>query len=236
MEPSLPAPDPQWRPRAVVFDCDGVLMDTERAWSDVQQQVAKRFGVPLDERTGTDLMGLAARDVARHIAREAEAAAKTGRGSAPSVDEVLQDLLRTEQDVVSQVLKPLPGAVETVRAVAGHVPVAVASNSTRAILDRKMAAIGLDDVLQTWVSANDVAEGKPAPDIYEEAVRRLGVAPEQALAVEDSPAGSSAAEAAGMVVLGAPHGHDEPLRSHYLVDSLADPALTQLLRGWGLEG
>jgi len=126
--------------------------------------------------------------------------------------------------------------VETGRAVAGHVPVAVASNSTRAILDRKMAAIGLGDVLQTWVSANDVAEGKPAPDIYEEAVRRLGVAPEQALAVEDSPAGSSAAEAAGMVVLGAPHGHDEPLRSHYLVDSLADPALTQLLRGWGLEG
>ena len=54
--------------------------------------------------------------------------------------------------------------------------------------------------------------------------------------MEDSPAGSSAAEAAGMVVLGAPHGHDEPLRSHYLVDSLADPALTQLLRGWGLEG
>ncbi|WP_055082750.1 HAD family hydrolase [Kocuria salsicia] len=236
MEPSLPAPDPQWRPRAVVFDCDGVLMDTERAWADVQQRVAEHFGVHLDERTATDMMGLSARDVARHITREAEAAASARGERAPSLDEVLEHLLRTEEEVVSQVLEPLPGAVETVRALARQVPVAVASNSTRAILDRKIAAIGLDDVLQTWVSADDVAEGKPAPDMYEQAVRRLGVAPEQALAVEDSPAGSSAAETAGMVVLGAPHGHDEPLRSHYLVDSLADPALTQLLRGWGLEG
>ncbi|CAL8899659.1 HAD family hydrolase [Kocuria varians] len=235
MEPTLPAPDPQWRPHAVVFDCDGVLMDTESAWAHVQRDVAEDFGVAIDERTEKDLMGLSARDVARHITREAQKLAEVRGSAAPSFDEVSAHLLRTEDEVVGSVIEPLPGALETLRAFARHVPVAVASNSTGPILDRKMKAVGLEGVLQTWVSADDVADGKPSPDIYEEAVRRLGVAPADALAVEDSPAGTTAAEAAGMAVLGVPRGHDEPLRSHWLVGSLDDPALVELLRGWGVE-
>ena len=140
----------------------------------------------------------------------------------------------TEADVVGASMDPLPGAVETVRAAARHVPVAVASNSTRAILDRKMHAVGLADVLQTWVSAEDVPRGKPAPDIYEEAVRRLGVDAADSLAVEDSPAGATAARTAGLWVLGAPLGHSEPMATHFLVGSLGDPTLQPMLRAWGL--
>ena len=232
MEPTLPAPDPQWRPRAVVFDCDGVLMDTERAWARVQRRVAAGFGVEIDAPTETRLMGLSATDIAEFVADRARHA--HGEQAAPSVQSVYRALVGTEAEVVGAVLEPLPGAVETVKAFARHVPVAVASNSTSAVLDRKMHAVGLADTLQTWVSAEDVPRGKPAPDIYEEAVRRLGVAPEDTLAVEDSPAGSTAAVTAGLWVLGAPHGHDEPLRSHFLVESLGDPAVGELLRGWGM--
>ena len=232
MEAALPAPDQQWRPRAVVFDCDGVLMDTERAWARVQKRVAAGFGVELDARTERQLMGLSATDIAEFVAERARGA--HGESSAPAVETVYRALVDTEAEVVGAVLEPLPGAVETVKAFARRVPVAVASNSTSAILDRKLQAVGLTDTLQTWVSAEDVPRGKPAPDIYEEAVRRLGVAPEDALAVEDSPTGSTAAERAGLWVLGAPHGHDEPLRSHFLVESLGDPAVGELLRGWGM--
>lgn len=234
MTPSLPAPPAGWRPRAAVFDCDGVLMDTERAWAQVQERVARDYGVTFDGAALTGLMGLAAQDVARWITDRAGAAAGARGVPAPSFDEVYERLLEIEDSVVSAVIDPLPGAVETVRALADRMPVAVASNSTAAILNRKIHAVGLDTVLHTWVSSQDVARGKPAPDIYREAARRLGVPAEDCLAVEDSPAGTTAAVAAGMRVLGVPHGHDQPVSSHFLAASLHDPEVARLLDGWGL--
>ncbi|WP_330445672.1 HAD family phosphatase [Kocuria rhizophila] len=235
MEPTLPGPDPQWRPSAVVFDCDGVLMDTESAWARVQKRVAAGYGVDIDARTEADLMGLCAQDIAAFITGRAAEVARERGTSAPGQGEVLARLVDTEAEVVGAVIEALPGAVETVRTVARHVPVAVASNSTSAILDRKMHGVGIADLLRTWVSAEDVPRGKPAPDIYQEAVRRLGVDPADVLAVEDSPAGSTAARTAGLWVLGAPLGHTEPMATHFLVESLADPAVGRLLRNWGFE-
>lgn len=197
----------------------------------MQHRVAEQVGVTIDERTEAGLMGLSARDIATFIAARAREAAGA---SAPGEDEIHDRLVGTEADVVGASMDPLPGAVETVRAAARHVPVAVASNSTRAILDRKMHAVGLADVLQTWVSAEDVPRGKPAPDIYEEAVCRLGVDAADSLAVEDSPAGATAARTAGLWVLGAPLGHSEPMATHFLVGSLGDPTLQPMLRAWGL--
>lgn len=234
MKPSLPAPPADWRPAAAVFDCDGVLMDTETAWASVQDRVAADFGVDYDQAAHKQLMGFSAADVARWITdRAGEVAAEHGRAK-PSLNEVYDHLIEVEAEVVSTVLEPLPGALETVRAFAEHMPVAVASNSTAAVLDRKIRALGLGDVITTWVSSDDVPRGKPAPDIYQEAVRRLDVEPEQALAIEDSPAGSTAASKAGLWVLGVPNGHDEPLSCHFVAESLADPRVRDFMTDWGV--
>lgn len=234
MKPSLPAPPADWRPTAAVFDCDGVLMDTETAWAGVQEQVCADYDVAFGEASLKELMGLSAADVARWITdRAAEAAAEKGR-EGPDPDEVYEHLIEVEASVVSGILEPLPGALETVRAFAERMPVAVASNSTAQVLDRKVRALGLEGTITTWVSSDDVTHGKPAPDIYREAVRRLGVEPGQALAIEDSPAGTTAASRAGLWVLGVPNGHDEPLSSHFIADSLADPRVREFMTGWGL--
>ena len=234
MKPSLPSPPADWRPAAAVFDCDGVLMDTETAWAGVQERVSADFGVDFDHAALKELMGLSAADVARWITdRAAEVATERGREE-PSLDTVYDHLLAVESEVVSSVLEPLPGALETVRAFAARMPVAVASNSTAQVLDRKVHALGLDRVITTWVSSDDVAHGKPAPDIYQEAARRLGVEPDRALAIEDSPAGTTSAAAAGLWVLGVPNGHDEPLSCHFIADSLADPRVRDFMTGWGV--
>ncbi|GAA2113753.1 HAD family phosphatase [Kocuria atrinae] len=234
MKPSLPAPPADWRPSAVVFDCDGVLMDTETAWAGVQERVAADYGVDFNQAALKELMGLSAADVARWITdRAGEAASKQGREE-PSLNEVYDHLIEVESEVVSSVLEPLPGALETLRAFAERMPVAVASNSTAQVLDRKVRALGLDSIITTWVSSDDVPRGKPAPDIYEEAVRRLGTDPKQSLAIEDSPAGTTAASTAGLYVLGVPNGHDEPLECHFIADSLADPRVRELMTGWGV--
>ncbi|WP_315279318.1 HAD family phosphatase [Kocuria carniphila] len=234
MKPSLPAPPADWHPSAVVFDCDGVLMDTETAWAGVQERVAADYGVDFNQAALKELMGLSAADVAQWITdRAGEVAEEQGREK-PSLSEVYDHLIEVESEVVSSVLEPLPGALETVRAFAERMPVAVASNSTAQVLDRKVHALGLDEVITTWVSSDDVPDGKPAPDIYEEAVRRLGVDPDHALAIEDSPAGTTAASKAGLYVLGVPNGHDEPLACHFIADSLADPRVREFMTGWGL--
>lgn len=221
--PELPEPDPGWAPACVVFDCDGVLMDTEETWAEVQRVVSERNGLGFAEADRRRMMGWSAADVATAIAE----AAGADRAA------VHADVLRTEERLLSGRFVPLDGALETVRAFAQRVPVAVASNSTRTILGVKLEQAGFAPHLATWVSADDVPRGKPAPDIYAEAVRRLGFAPAEALAVEDSVVGATSAVAAGLVVLGVPAvpGGD-PLPAHLRADSLTDPALRELLARW----
>lgn len=218
----LPAPAPGWVPRCVVFDCDGVLMDTEAEWAHVQRIVSERHGLRHTEATQRRMMGWAAADVAAAIADAARADRPT----------VLAELLRTEEQALSGKIVPLPGALEAVRALARRMPVAVASNSTSTILGVKLEQAGFAPHLTTWVSSEDVPRGKPAPDIYAEAVRRLGFAPADALAVEDSVTGARSAVAAGLVVLGIPSVPDgEPLPVHLRARSLTDPVFRRLVTG-----
>jgi HAD superfamily hydrolase (TIGR01509 family) len=104
----------------------------------------------------------------------------------------------------------IPGAVEAARRIAALYPVAVASGAPRRLIDVALAAAGLDDMVQIVVSADDVAHGKPAPDVYLEAARRLGVEPGRCLVVEDSANGLRAARAAGMVVALVPNAKVPP--------------------------
>lgn len=219
----LSAPDRDWAPACVVFDCDGVLMDTEAVWARVQRLVCERNGLPFTDDLQRRMMGWSAADVATAIADAAHADRPT----------VYADVLRTEHELLSGQVVPLQGAVETVRAFAQRLPVAVASNSTRSILGLKLEQAGFAPHLSTWVSSEDVPRGKPAPDIYAEAVRRLGFAPAQTLAVEDSVVGATSALAAGLVVVAVPSvpGGD-PVPAHLQVAALTDPAFRGLMTRW----
>ena len=104
----------------------------------------------------------------------------------------------------------IPGAVEAVRGVAEHWPVAIASSSNPELIEVVLATARLDDVVQVVVSSQEVARGKPAPDVYLEAARRLGVAPTGCAAVEDSENGIRSAKAAGMLVIAVPNPHFPP--------------------------
>ena len=222
-EPALPAPAADWAPACVVFDCDGILMDTEANWARVQRAVAQRHGLAFTDAMERAMMGWSAADVATAIA------------DAAGVDRALvhTDVLRTEAETLTGQIVPLPGALETVREFAQRLPVAVASNSTRTILELKLEEAGFAPHLSTWVSSEDVARGKPAPDIYAEAVRRLGFAPAEALAVEDSAVGASSAVAAGLVVVAVPSVPDgDPVPAHHRVASLTDPAFRALVDRW----
>jgi HAD superfamily hydrolase (TIGR01509 family) len=119
----------------------------------------------------------------------------------------------------------IPGAIAAVRRIARMRPVAVASSAHRAVIDVALGATGLDEVLQVIVSADEMAHGKPAPDVYLEAARRLGVSPGACLVVEDSLNGVLAARAAGMTVVLVPNGSIPPAPG---TEELADLVLARL--------
>ncbi|MFI7582713.1 HAD family hydrolase [Kocuria sp. M1N1S27] len=219
----LPAPARGWVPSCVVFDCDGILMDTEATWAQVQRLVSERHGLEYTAAQERRMMGWSAADVATAIAEAAQA----DRAA------VYADVLRTEERALSGQIVALPGALETVRTFAERLPVAVASNSTSTVLGLKLEQAGFAPHLSTWVSSEDVPRAKPAPDIYTEAVRRLGFAPSEALAVEDSVVGATSAVAAGLVVVAVPSVPDgDPVPAHHRATALTAPAFRELMAGW----
>ncbi|ALU40941.1 hypothetical protein AS188_15640 [Kocuria flava] len=221
--PDLAAPAPGWSPAGVVFDCDGILMDTEAVWARVQRELFERHDLAWSDDVQRRMMGWSAADVTDEIVR----AAGADRAA------VHAEVLRTEEEFLDGRIEPIEGAVETVRALAERLPVAVASNSTRTILGVKLETAGFAPHLSTWVSSEDVARGKPAPDVYAEAVRRLGLEPAQVLAVEDSVIGATSALAAGLVVTAVPSVPDgDPVPGHLVVASLTDPVFRALLERW----
>jgi HAD superfamily hydrolase (TIGR01509 family) len=182
---------------AVVFDCDGLLLDTEDAWMRGEVTLYARDGVTFDMRHKRELLGTAGAvahaTLERHLARPGEGAALY----AELVGLVLEEI---ERDAPVR-----PGASALVAALRrAGVPVGLASNSPRVVLDRAVACSGFAGVFDAVISAEEVASPKPAPDIYVEACRRLGAEPSRAVGLEDSPTGVAAAKAAGLFVIGVP--------------------------------
>ncbi|MFW0118657.1 HAD family hydrolase [Rothia sp. P5764] len=231
---------PDWAPRCAVFDCDGVILDSETTWGQIQGQVFKGWGVDYTPELQASLVGYTAYDVARRLAELSQPAGLTDLGKQEHYQQVLTDLLATERATIEAGVDEIPGAIALIKKLAQHIPVAVASNSTAPVLETKIRAAGLSDVLTTWVSSDDVAKGKPAPDIYLEAVRRLDGRPELTLTLEDSVAGLTAAIAAGtqpLVYLGEPT--DKPLLLTAGVgrcDSFTDPQLLAQVERWFSTG
>lgn len=214
---------PQDPPAAVIFDCDGVLLDTESAWAEVQAEIFARHGLVYGPEQERRMMGWSARSVAQEVV------SLSGRDLAG----VLADLLATETRIVTGRMPLISGAFETVQRASDHVPTAVASNSTGKILNTKMRTSGIAELVQTWVSSDDVEHGKPAPEMYLEAARRLGVEARHCLAVEDSPAGATAAVSAGMATVGIAAANGEQPPASVLISSMSDPELDRIFSAWG---
>ncbi|MDO5618639.1 HAD family hydrolase [Kocuria sp.] len=235
---AAPAPRPLYPelvPAAVVFDCDGVLLDTESAWAEVQAEIFRRHGLPYSSQDQRRLMGWSAADVAQEVARlvaEGPGSVQPTAQQKPTAQQIRADVLEVEAEILTGRMPPIPGALALVQRISRAVPTAVASNSTAKILHTKMTATGIADHVHTWVSSDDVENAKPAADMYVEAARRLGVAPEQCLAVEDSPAGATAANRAGMRVIGLSHD-GEPVPASWTISSLEQPEFMELVESWG---
>ena len=204
---------------AVIFDLDGVLVDSEIWWHEERVDWARQRGLLWTHEDSSHVMGANSRGWAR-IMRE--------RMGLPSTEEAA-----IEDDIVDRVVRryvdgapEIDGAINTVRAIAERWPVAIASSAHRAVIDAALQATGLAGAIPIVVSSDDVEHGKPAPDVYLETARQLGVTPETCLVVEDSLNGVRAARAAGMIVVLVPNESIPPAAG---AAELADLVLARLV-------
>lgn len=210
------------RPAAVVFDSDGVLLDTEPAWVAARRSLFARHGWdfgPMEERTtrGTGIAGTA--ELLSELLERPEAAGRLA-------DQLLV-LLSVEVD--DQGVRPLPGAGALLDRLAGRLPVAVASNSPRALLEQALYRAGLGRAFDAVLGADDVGRPKPAPDLYLRAVELLDAEPRATVAFEDSAPGVASARAAGLYVIAVGAEDGELLDAHQHAGSLGDPLVAKRL-------
>jgi HAD superfamily hydrolase (TIGR01509 family) len=187
---------------AVVFDLDGVLLDSEQVWDSAREQLAKERGGRWHDRAQRDMMGMSSREWSRYMHET------IALPEAP--DEINREVLERLAASYREHLPAIEGAREAVERLADRWPLGLASSSNRELIDLALELLGVSDLFRATVSSEEVARGKPAPDVYLEAARRLGVDPASAAAIEDSHNGILAAEAAGMRVIAIPNRHFPP--------------------------
>jgi HAD superfamily hydrolase (TIGR01509 family) len=187
---------------AVVFDLDGIIVDSEHVWDDVRRELAHDRGGRWHERASRDMMGMSSPEWSLYM--------RDVVGLAETPEEINAEVVRRMEAVYRERLPLIPGAVEAVERLAARWPLGLASSSNRELIDLVLEVSGLDRLFGVTVSSEEVARGKPAPDVYLEAARRLEAAPERCAAVEDSEAGIRSARAAGMRVLVVPNEHFPP--------------------------
>jgi HAD superfamily hydrolase (TIGR01509 family) len=189
-------------PAAVIFDLDGVLADSEQLWNQAKRELVQEAGGQWLEQAPRDMMGMSSPEWSAYM--------RDQLGVPLELDQVNREVIGRMEALYREHLPLLPGAVESVRAIAAEWPAGLASSSNREIIDLFLGESGLRDAFAATVSSEEVHRGKPAPDVYLEAARRLSVAPAQCVAVEDSSNGLRSAHAAGMRVIGVPNQHYPP--------------------------
>jgi HAD superfamily hydrolase (TIGR01509 family) len=187
---------------AVVFDLDGVLLDSEQVWDDAREQLAKERGGRWHGRAQRDMMGMSSTEWSRYMHETI--------GLPEPPEEINREVVERLSAIYREHLPVLPGAREAVERLAARWPLGLASSSNRELIDLTLELLGVAHLFAATVSSEEVARGKPAPDVYLEAVRRLEVDPARAAAVEDSQNGILAAKAARMRVLAIPNRHFPP--------------------------
>jgi HAD superfamily hydrolase (TIGR01509 family) len=187
---------------AVVFDLDGVIVDSEQVWDEVREAYVRETGGTYTDESARDMMGMSSPEWSRYMAEALRVPGTPEEINAAIVERMLARY--------GEAPPLLPGAVEAVRRIGASLPLAIASSSNRELIDVVLRASGLAADFRATVSSEEVPRGKPWPDVYLEAARRLGVDPVRCGAVEDSHNGIRSAKAAGMRVVAVPNAHYPP--------------------------
>jgi HAD superfamily hydrolase (TIGR01509 family) len=182
---------------AVIFDLDGVILDTEELWDQVREGLARERGGRWSDQAQADMMGMSSPEWSRYMHEVV--------GLAEPPEEINREVVARMLDRYAKRLPLIDGAVEAVERLAARWPLGLASSSNRELIDRALEVSGLARHFQATVSSEEVPRGKPAPDVYLEAARRLGVEPTTCAAIEDSANGIRSAHAAGMKVIAIPN-------------------------------
>jgi HAD superfamily hydrolase (TIGR01509 family) len=186
----------------VIFDMDGVLMDSEQLWNQSKQEVVRDAGGHWRDDAPRAMMGMSSPEWSRYMHDEL--------GIDEDVHEINRAVVERMEQHLREHLPLLPGAVEVVRTLHLRWPLALASSANREIIDFALDAAGLAGDFRATISSEEVERGKPAPDVYLEAACRLDVAADRCVAIEDSSNGMRSAAAAGMAVIAIPNPHYPP--------------------------
>ena len=186
----------------VVFDLDGVLVDSEQVWDGVREELARERGGHWHPGAQRDMMGMSSPEWSRYMHERV--------GLEESPEEI--NRIVVERMLARYQAGPpwIPGALDSVHRMAGSFTLGLASSSNRELIDAVLEAGRIAGLFRATVSSEEVARGKPAPDVYLEAARRLGADPGECVAVEDSHNGIRSAKAAGMACIAIPNAHFPP--------------------------
>jgi HAD superfamily hydrolase (TIGR01509 family) len=212
---------------AVVFDMDGVLIQSEEVWDEVREHYVRERGGRYDAEIQRAMMGMSSTEWSRYLHEHA--------GVPDEPDAINAEVVRRMLAAYRDHLPLIPGAIDAVKRLAARFRLGLASSSNRELIDTVLDVAGLARYFAATVSSEEVARGKPAPDVYLEAARRLEVAPERCAAVEDSHGGIRSAKSAGMRVLAIPNPtyppDDEALEQADVTLASLDELTTELVIG-----
>jgi HAD superfamily hydrolase (TIGR01509 family) len=182
---------------AVVFDLDGLLIDSEQVWDAAREQLTRERGGRWHDQAQRDMMGMSSNEWSRYMHDEL--------GLPEPPEEINDEVVRRMIELYRERLPLLPGAREAVARLAARWPLGLASSSNPPIIELVLELAGLKQDFGVTVSSEEVGRGKPAPDVYLEAAKRLGVPPDSCAAIEDSHNGIRSAHEAGMCVVAIPN-------------------------------
>ena len=183
-------------PDAIIFDMDGTLIDSERIWDKVRRGLAADEGLAWTEENTLAMMGMSTPEWSGYLVDEV--------GLSGTPEQAAERTIAGLTEAYTHEVPLLPGALESVRRMHAIAPLAVASSSPRVLIEAVLDSLGIADLFAVTVSTEEVAAGKPAPDGFLEAARRLGADPARTVAIEDSTSGIKAGHAAGMKVVAVP--------------------------------
>jgi HAD superfamily hydrolase (TIGR01509 family) len=205
---------------AVVFDLDGILVDSEQVWDAARRDVVAEHGGTWRDEATRDMLGMSAPEWSRYVVERLHVDL-----TPEEVNRAVVDALLREYD---ERLPLLPGAREAVERMAERWPLGLASSSNRPVIDLVLDRMGVTERFAATVSSEEVGRGKPAPDVYLEAARRLAVDPKACAAIEDSENGIRSAHAAGMRVVAIPNPHFPPADDALALAAVRLPDLNAL--------